>query len=82
MFKSYCLHRNRRISITRTLEKLLTTYPFLRGNKSEITLNTDKTFNEKFPDGSYYVIKIIDGKAYYTQSNGVDITPPFEIKES
>lgn len=63
-----------------TVEKLLTTYPFLRGNKSEIKLNTDKTFNEKFPDGSYYVIKIIDGKAYYTQSNGVDIEP-WELKE-
>jgi len=65
-----------------TVEELLTTYPFLRGNNSEITLNTDKTFNEKLPEGRNLTIKIIDGKAYYTQSNGVDITPPFEIKES
>ena len=65
-----------------TVEELLTTYPFLRGNNSEITLNTDNTFNEKLPEGRNLTIKIIDGKAYYTQSNGVDITPPFEIKES
>jgi hypothetical protein len=65
-----------------TVEELLTTYSFLRGNNSEITLNTDKTFNEKLPEGRNLTIKIIDGKAYYTQSNGVDIIPPFEIKES
>ena len=49
-------------------------------NKSERDIK--ETFNEKLPEGRNLTIKIIDGKAYYTQSNGVDITPPFEIKES
>jgi len=69
-------------NIIDTVEELYTTYPFLRGNNSTITLNADESFNEKLPEGRNLTIKIIDGKAYYTQSNGVDITPPFELKEN
>lgn len=69
-------------NIVDTVEELYVTYPFLRGNNSTITLNADKSFNEKLPDGRNLTIKLINGKAYYIQSNGVDITPPFELKES
>lgn len=56
-----------------TVEELYTKYPFLRGNESTITLNSDKTFNEKNPDGVNLTISIIGGKGYYTHYNGVPI---------
>jgi hypothetical protein len=63
-----------------TVEKLLTTYPFLKTNNSKITLNADKTFNEKISDGRNLTIKMIDGQAYYVKSDGVDYTPPVKVE--
>jgi hypothetical protein len=65
-----------------TVEELLTTYPFLRTNNSEITLNADKTFNEKISDGRNLTIKMIDGQAYYVKSDGVDYTPPVKVEST
>lgn len=58
------------------VQELYNQYPFLRENNSTITVNSDGTFNERFPDGVNLTILIKDGVAYYSAYNGTPYPEP------